>query len=348
MIKIYHSELLVQYRPVEVLWPLINNVSRGDRWSDRAFDYLQTPLFEVVEDPLAADFFLAPHNYNYLRNEPEYMNKLVDLAKEYNKKIILFYPGDRAEPVLWPQTIVFRQSQYKSRLRSNEIIMPGYVEDLGRYKEFIPRTKEERPVVGFCGWAALPNFKAELRFIIKIILQRVGEMVGKRVIPERQGLWFRRRALAVLEKSRLIKASFIIRKSYSGNEKTIALDKDIARAEYIDSIYESDLTLAIKGDGNFSTRFYEVLSLGRIPLFIDTDCVLPLEDVLKYDEFIIRISHSDLDRIDTIVADRLSKISAEEFMLMQKRAKEAFDRYLRVDQFLRYYFEPGRIKKYDE
>lgn len=49
----------------------------------------------------------------------------------------------------------------------------------------------------------------------------------------------------------------------------------------ITDIQNADFILSVKGDGSFFCRFYEALSLGRIPFFIDTDCILPFENMIQ-------------------------------------------------------------------
>ena len=89
-------------------------------------------------------------------------------------------------------------------------------------------------------------------------------------------------AIKALRECRDISVNFIIRNSYSSHANTIELLAEEARGQYIDNILKSDLSLAVRGDANISCRFYEILSLGRVPLFVDTDCVLPMENVVDY------------------------------------------------------------------
>jgi len=85
-----------------------------------------------------------------------------------------------------------------------------------------------------------------------------------------------------------------------------------------------------------SCRFYEILSLGRIPLFIDTDCVLPLEDIISYEDFMLRIDYKNIDNICKAVDDFYSKTGDEDFLKMQKNAREVYEKYLTPVNFLQY------------
>ena len=48
----------------------------------------------------------------------------------------------------------------------------------------------------------------------------------------------------------------------------------------------------MRGAGNFSYRFYEALSFGRIPILIDTDTLLPLQTKIEWSEHIIILDNN--------------------------------------------------------
>jgi len=142
----------------------------------------------------------------------------------------------------------------------------------------------------------------------------------------------------VLNRSSLIETNFILRKFYSCHTDTLKIPPETARQEYIENMIDSDFVLAPKGDGNFSMRFYEALSLGRIPILIDTETILPLENVIDYDSFILRVNYKNINKLDKIIADFYNQITNKEFIEMQKRARENFEKYLRIDAFFNYAF----------
>ena len=89
----------------------------------------------------------------------------------------------------------------------------------------------------------------------------------------------------------------------------------------------------MRGDANAATRFYETLSLGRIPVFIDTACVLPLEDIIDYKDFCVFIDYTDINKAPSILADFHKNITPDKFIAMQKQARYIFRHYLRYDVF---------------
>ena len=140
-----------------------------------------------------------------------------------------------------------------------------------------------------------------------------------------------------------VKTNFIKRLSYSGHVKTVAGDMKKNREEFVDNLINSDYGLVIRGDPNSSQRFYEVMAVGRIPLLIDTECVLPLEHLIDYREFCVIIDYKDLKRAPDILADFHAKLSPEKFRDMQFKAREAYEKYLRIDSFSK--FLPGLLRE---
>lgn len=319
MIKVYIGTLTNQ-PPLEILFPNLGGTERETPFGEKVFGESKERFVDVVKEPAMADYFLLPHNYNYVKNNTDYILSFVELSLKYSKKIIVIFPGDSDETVPIPNAIVFRNSQYRYKKQDNEIMMPAYAVDLGKKYGLLERSKVEKPVVGFCGWATFKNPKGWLSYTLFNLTE---SLVGKR--SRKRGLYYRRRAIDILKKSQKVATNFIIRSSYSGNTKTLTIDPHQARKEYIDTIKNSDFTLAPKGDGNFSVRFYEALSLGRIPLLIDTECILPLEDEIKYDDFILRITERDLPHIADKLADYYANLSPEAYIQKQKRCREVFE-----------------------
>lgn len=284
-----------------------------------------------------ADYILIPQAVTVLTPAVRaYLDQVRSLASQSGKKIIVFIGGDLSHNIFIDDMIVLKGSQYGQLKRPNEIIVPPLVEDLspeanqpwaGGVKF---RTKSDQPVVGFCGWAAPAGFAGWLKYWLK-------NLFTFRAVFKK-GLYFRRRALAVLKRSNLIKTNFIIRRSFSGNLKTVGGDPKKLRQEYIDNILNSDFILAPKGDGNFSLRFYETLSAGRIPVLIDTDCVLPLESEINYDEVMVRVPYQNLNQADKLISDWYEQLSPTDWVAKQRAARELFAAKLRYDQFFNLLF----------
>lgn len=331
LFKVYCGSLIPNLEYLEILNPNFGFKKRKNIFGDKdIFDDFNEKIVEVVDDPAQCDFILIPHSIFRVNKNKEYVDGFIKISKDFSKKIIIFAIGDSTEVIDIPNSIILRTSQYKSLKKDNEIIVPAYATDLSYEKPIEFRKKSDKSVIGFCGWANVNGLSAKFSFFIKNHFRLSGAF--------KQGIYFRIKAINILNKSKSVLPNFIIRSSYSASEKTIELDAVKAREEYRRNMIESDFILAPKGDGNFSVRFYEALSLGRVPILIDTDCPMPMEDKIDYSKFVLKVDHKDINKIDKIVADFYSNLSDDEWANMQREAKRAFDQYLRIDVFLRYIF----------
>lgn len=298
--------------------------------------------FIFVDSIDESDYVLLPQAVRSFSGETkEYVNSQIDFAKKYGKQLIVFVGGDISHSVLIPGALVFKGSQYESLLQKNEFIVPPYVEDLGQEYGVILKHKTVKPRVGFCGWAGFQNPFQYIKYFLRNFFYDV--LALTRVNPNakifKKGIYYRLQSIKAFLKSENIETSFIVRKTFSANSKTITIDPLVARKEYIDTMLACDFALAPKGDGNFSVRFFEALSLGRIPILIDTDCVLPLAEIINYDDFIIRVPYSKIDEIASIVLSTYNRWSDSDFVNKQKAARAAFETYLRHDKFFNFVFE---------
>ena len=303
---------------------------------NNAFREIREPFVAVTDDPAKADVLLLAHNFSTLRKRPEYVAEFEELSKKHGKKVVVFWHGDRPDRVPLSNVIVFRTSMYDHCRRPEEIAMPAYSEDLLQGEALQIRKKGEKPVIGFCGWADYRSLKNRFGTYALNAAVDLRAALGRRPVlrSKRKGLSFRREAIGALEHQNQVTTNFIIRSSYSGHSNTIALDPETARREYRENMLQSDLALVVKGDGNFSYRFYEALSLGRIPLLIDTDCVLPCSDRLDYDAFIFRVPFQNIDQLPQLVGEWWGRLTDEGFAAMQKKAREAYEEHLSVPAFL--------------
>jgi hypothetical protein len=305
--------------------PLLSFVP-GDH-ADRLFQNIPaeeyTHAFTIVTNETDADMVLMPHEYVHVKNNHAYLDSLRAL---YTKLIVIFAGGDATDSFADTRFVFLRTSAYKSLLASNEHIMPAIVEDLGAVHGAEPLSIQGKVQIGFVGYAGLPDYFAYVKYLVRNYIRRSG--------PRRQGLYFRRSAMDALKHDSRFQTAFIERKTFSANKKTISLDPAQARREYIDNIKQNHFTLCPRGDGNFSLRFYEVLSLGRIPILIDTDVTLPLEHSINYDEFIVRVPWNDVARVGDYVDAFIAKQGTGGVARMMQQARITFETRLYFPRFL--------------
>lgn len=325
-----------------LLYPNLGEEGAGRQLFQRAFADFRTPLVDLVSDPSQADILLLAHNYPLIRDRRDYLQRYREFAQRCNKRIVVFWHGDGTDAVALPHTVVLRTSQYKSRLRPGEYIMPAYAEDLSKAAALTLRPKHDGPpVVGFCGWATFKNPKNAVgTFLRALPLEVLSAVTGSSLWSARiKGIWLRRQVLRVLDRSALVQSNCILRSSHSAHAATIRTDPQEARRAYIQNMQESDFALCIRGDGNYSLRFYEALSLGRVPLFLDTDCAFPLEDRIDYASFTVRVPLHRLSSLDHVAAEAWNTLSADRFAAMQRHARDVYEKYLSSASFLRYAVE---------
>lgn len=292
-------------------------------------------LVSFVPSPQQADYLILPHDYRSVYKNEDYLNEIRTLTEEYAKKTIVFAYLDKSITIDLPNCVVLRTSQYRSNLQKNEIIVPPFVEDLGVTYGVTHRHKSSIPTIGFTGWVKHQTLFQEFKYRVKLCLSFLKILLRFKPPSSLQGLYYRRKALTAISNNGDIKKLFFIRTSYSASHQTIVGDVEQLRNEFVSSIQNADLALAVRGDGNYSLRFYEILSLGRIPLYIDTDGPLPLEDKIDYDDFIIRINHAHINMLPEILNKWWNGLSEERFMMMQKMAHDVFTTKLRTDVFYR-------------
>lgn len=305
------------------------------------FDEMDFSFIKVVHTPEEADFFMVPHNYAFAQKEKGYIEHFMRLAKKHNKKILLFHYSDESEYKKIPAANVFCVAQYRYKKQDNETIMVPqvYGPDVLSDENFSVRQKSEKPVVSFCGWSEFQSLRQRIKYYQSLFLADLRKVFLRdpHAGAHKQGIYFRRKAMRALRNSESVGTSFIERDFYVANKHAKrVMTQDEMRAEYLQNIKESDFVLAPRGDGNFSVRFYEALALGRIPVLIDTECTLPLEEEINYRDFVVIVPHQEAHRVEEYILDFYNKHSPEEFVVAQKKAREAFQKYLRLDSFLRH------------
>jgi hypothetical protein len=88
--------------------------------------------------------------------------------------------------------------------------------------------------------------------------------------------------------------------------------------KFINTTQRSRFGLAPRGYGPSSFRFFEIMEMGIVPVYIhDGDNALPYKDILDYSRFSISIHINDIDRLPDI----LRSISDEQYMEMVAEIK---------------------------
>ena len=193
-----------------------------------------------------------------------------------------------------PNLRLLRTSLRRSKKRRNEAAFPFL---WGAFPEAFETTDPgPLPSVGFCG------------------------MVSKHRV----------RLVSVLESSPLVQTQFIKRTTFLAGE---VRDRDVVQ-DFRENLRMNAFNVCNRGAGNFSIRFYQALSAGRIPVLVDTDLELPLRKLIPWHECCV-IEPTEERCLSAVVnLHRSGQIPT-----MQRRARELYDQFLTGSTFLEYVFE---------
>lgn len=306
----------------------------------------KTPFFEVVSDISAADFVAVPFEYfDALTHAPEYLERVYARAQAARKKVLLFDYSDYVDrKIRIPEhAILFRVSVYRHHKKQNELVMPYFVEDFGARYDFAPKEKGESCVVGYCGQSQFGNAVKRFRAQVKQFLRSCALRLSFDAEPavHARGIFWRRRALDALARDG-IHTAFIERSFYSLHRFGVPSGPQDIRREYAENLRTCDLALCVRGDSNASQRFYETFSACRIPLFLDTDCVLPLEEIIRYDEVLLRIPSREIETLAARVSMWWSEQTSDMFLAKETKARGIYEKYLRIDRYFEVVFDRER------
>jgi len=202
------------------------------------------------------------------------------------------------------------------------------------------RVYSSRPRIGFMG--SVPRLadgtNTQLGDDSKTVLEGIekNDAVDNPTVrtPMNVGTVIRNRCLATLRKSRIIDVDIVTRDAYFGFYSVDERAK--MRLEYVDHMMRNDYIFCPRGAGNYSTRLFETVAAGRIPILIDTDLVMPFADVIPWQEIAVWVPISEMDRLDEHVLAFHARLGEGGFRALQTRLRNIFEMYLSRDGVDRY------------
>lgn len=315
-----------------------------NEWENNSSEKLKWKISEeyvYVSKIEQADIYFVPKPINsYTKSE---LNKINEECKAYKIKAYGYISGDFG-PNLgnYNHIIFFRMGGFKSQLGNNNKGFPfslsDHFERIYQKTAIDVRQKQELPVVGFCGHASddfIKRIKEDLKFVkenLKRFFQNPFRDDYETLFPS---AYYRIELLKLFEKSQKITTNFIYRKHYRGGAITKE-QREQTTLEYYDNIKDSDYVLCVRGAGNFSVRFYETLMMGRIPIFVDTDCLLPFEDKINWRKHVVWIEWKERNLIANIVADFHNKLTEKQFEDLQRSNRKLWKEEFSLNSMLHY------------
>ncbi len=330
--KYNKSDLFPAIRPFLKENKIGNFPEQLERWG------IQNQIISVV-NKCECDFILYPL---ILLSSGAERRKFKDFSEFANKnnhhKIIIYISGDFG--FVYPKisnVIYYRMGGFNSQLDRNNRIFPfllsNHLKGILNLDSIIVSDKKLKPVIGFCGHASanLLKFMYENIKYMNLNIRRVlyFNFNFETYFPS---AYNRKKILENIEKTDLTAQNFILREKYRGGfVDEITKAKSIR--EYYHNMMESDYVLCVRGAGNFSVRFYETLHMGRIPVLIDTDCKLPFEDLINWDNHIIRIPWKKRYELNEIVSSFHNSLSNEQFENLQISNRTLWQNLLNLNGF---------------
>lgn len=343
--------LLPGAQPAPILYPFWRDLypAQLESWLNPYDRYMEIgdSLFEMacLED---ADVAILPIDWRSIRGDSwRYpINKeaqslaiqFAELVKRAKKPLIVFFGSECSDEKLPIDALVtFRQSVYHSIDQSdNRFVLPFFCEDFVEqvFDGQLPiRQKHEKPVVGFCGFARPLSLKRKLQTpVYHAVMLATQGRIG--VYPYK-GEALRTSALNLLAQNSGLESNFIIRQNAIFFEASNPLQKKAVRMEYVQNIATSDYIFCCRGSGNYSNRLYEVLSCGKIPIFLDTDCELPWDSLIDWKQYCVWIEEKDLPNIAEKVIEFHNRLSPQEFLDLQHSCRQLWQNWLSAEGFYR-------------
>ena len=340
-------------------WGIPPTLAGQEFWARRFDRYVESGrrIFELIgiEEAQAA---VLPFDWrcveedDYLTRVPHPAPEGVSLARQLaddlaaeaaaEKKALcaFFVHDDAARRVPLDNCLVFRPSLLRSTRLPNEFALPAWIIDdldIAFGGEVPLRAKTATPTVGFCGYTPHPvntaprGAKELLRSAVRMLRPRPAAGAA----PE--GFEARTAALNSLSRSKRLRCEFVIRTLWwNGAVTREGINDALARESrelFLANMLGSDYMLCARGVGNYSYRFYETLCCGRIPVFIDTDCVLPFEEWIDWKRYCVWVEEKDLPHIEDLVLDFHSRLTPRRFQELQRECRQLWVEWLSPQGF---------------
>lgn len=319
----------------KLLFVLVRPFLSNKKWTNHANDFKKWNLshekIKLVTEINNAEVLIIPFSINYYFNNSltRYLNHYSHICEKHQLKGYGFIAGDFG--IKYPEynhIIYFRMGGFKSQLSNKNRGFPATLSDqnkkLFQIDEIITRNKKSKPVIGFCGHATndkVTYLNQILNFSKENIKRFFQKPFRNDYEPLFQSAYERYKLLNQIKENKNIEPNFIYRDQYrAGAKKQSELKK--TTLEYYENIQQSDYIICMRGTGNFSIRFYETLMMGRIPIFINTDCLLPFPNSIDWLKHIIIVEWTEINRLTDIVIEFHNKISNESFISIQKQNRE--------------------------
>lgn len=264
----------------------------------KAFSSILLVEDEFVSSEEDCDYVLFPPCNHYVGFD-DYMNQYKKQFDLISKKIILtYFTSDDSLIHVSDGIILFRGGSYRSENNFNVYGSPYIVADY--YRGVLANTDI---TISFCGYADNHPFRKEI----------------------------------VDYFSKYDCFDGLLRTQWGGDSVYDRTEKDSSKIgpsmdskmEFITNIENNLYGLFVRGTSNAAARLMEIFMMGRIPIIIDTDIMLPFENYIPYNKNTIRITN--FNNIMEQVDEYHNSHTQDELVQIQLENRKIWEQYFKVD-----------------
>jgi hypothetical protein len=297
--KIYVDKTKVKREDLELVtelfftYPLLSQQAKNHINENR---FWESGIFNNIEGLEYADEVNCDYfalPFKFKDSKEDRFLELLDKSRHYGKRLICLNNDDFGGDYNIPDDIVLFRTSFYASQRKSNEFA---------FPVFVPDINQHSKgfsnnvSVGFCGDSNRP---------------------------------IRKEALSILKKSN-IKVNHDEIFSFFQNPYE---DKKTGRDRFFKNLQENIFILTPRGCGNFSYRFYETMCFGRIPVFVNTDCVLPFENLIDYKNEIVFVEENELDKLPEKIMEYCDKYDLIE---RQQRCRDIWLKYLSSSSFAKH------------
>lgn len=336
--KYHEKELFLLTRPFRSEKGWVDDISLKLKWGIDANEFSYTPNISN------ADCVLLPRTVNYYISigKTSFLNEINQQCVSLGIKAFGYIAGDFGERFpAFSHIIYFRMGGFRSQLNANNRSFPSSLSDhlvrLFNTDDIAAIPWQEKPIVGFCGQATLSKnkaFKENVKFLKENIRRFFKNPLRTDYEPLFASGYERAKLLKSIEKAPSISTCFIYREHYRGGANSPESLSQTTK-EYYDNLRSSQYVVCIRGGGNFSVRFFQTLLMGRIPVFVNTDCLLPFERQINWRKHVVWVEWSERHLIAEKILEFHKLHTPESFELLQKENRSIWVNDLNLNGMLK-------------
>jgi hypothetical protein len=296
---------------------------------------------QVTTSLEAADLVLISEPLTHRENKNKYLelSKINRACEEKNIFAYAFISGDygKVHPP-FSKIIYYRMGGFKKQLNRNNqaffFVLNDQLKRIFNQDNIFLREKQVKPTVGFCGHATgfIPKLIYEKLKLARVNFERIlaGDFQFEPLFSSAFERW---KILNLIDNSKEINSNFILRGRYRAGAVTEE-EKLKTTLQYYNNIINSDYVVCIRGSGNFSVRFFETLMMGRVPVFINTDCLLPLENKINWKNQVVWVEWNDRKKIAEKILDFHNNLTNEKFIELQIKNRDIWKKHFNINFYL--------------